>query len=678
MYIFLNKYLLFKIMISPTCYLINFSVDASGSKPVVTLTQPEATPPDVAQSISSMITSISASIQENKLNIQTQLTTLSQTLEATVSAFSTEFHDEISTDYTNKVNEIKTSISAATASITFPTSFTPGAHSKILTLLRKLNSKYEYNMTNIPMKNSSKKPMNRNNMTHSTSISRDTECSSLNKLNTDVSTISSQLSSLYQNDEMLSNALIDIVSKLTKRNTILSKSTIFNPQSTSSSSSNISQVETTISAYQASIDSLKTSIQESGYTLPGYATTALTQLETSIESGDKTRLTALLNTFKSGLSDEEKSKLSVEIDEVQGNILLASANFKTSKPVNTRRTRNFNSTSETTSTTNNAIDNTISILTKKRTEESKIYSEKIANGETSQEIIDEFTTKLSNINNEIAKLEAQKTTNSIPFGNSSRGLPRVMKQVGTTIGKSRIGDYIKFFVNANKVPKTLSYLDQKAINADVLSLSLIKQRIKDNHPLKTSGVLSALTVSTTSSGNDITVNYNLTINDVPSAGSFSLYSECLSYIGYQMISNTNKLSLETKTKLINDYGITPTSTTIQTEVWNAYLVFVFSYLSIISYCLLNKTNTLGITLPDTLSFNIVDFLSVKLINNLSGIVIPQSGNKSSKDTKNILKLATVGMFSYYFYGTTNLETLGESLANKIESSSFSQIFGESD
>lgn len=659
-------------MTDSNCYVINFSVDTSGTKPVVTITPPGASPPDVSHSISVMIDNIIATVQKGTENIQANLTTLSQELTASVAAFQSEYSADITAEY----NQIMTEIQSATLS------YNPSAlsikhtsqtnHSKLIKLLVNLKTRYEKNMINVPMRNSRRVANGTNFLTTSTNIDRKAKFISLTDLESESSTNSSQLEVLFQNDTNIAKALSDIASKLTSKQRFVANKTVFNPTSlTNSTSKKIPVISK--SQLELSISKFRTELQSKNITLPQYAMTALSQIETHVETSDINSLNSLFNLVKSSLSDADKTSLSETLNEIQANIATAITNFLNSSSSRTARRRTNASKNVPADTNTNEVINTmIAALTKKRNDASAAYADKLKNGTIDQNSIDEFTANLTKLNGEIANLESQRTNNGILFGNTDRGIPKAMKQLGTTIGQSAVGTYIKFFVDSTKVPKSLTHDEQQQINNDISNLTITKP-ISHEAGTKVRGLLSYLNVNTTVYNGEVTVNYNITINDEQSSGSFLLNVDALNFISYQMLTSTNKLDKAMRAKIAQEYGITVNSSDAKVELWNSYLVYIYSYLSLISFCMLNKSNSLNITIPDDLSSNMISFLRMKMICKISGVTVPMSTLTSDNDVRNITKLASAGLWPYYFYSSQYPEIFGDSSAAQTLSNSLNSL-----
>lgn len=645
-------------MINTSHFLINYSVDASGVKPVVSVST-SGTPPDIMNSIISKIDSVYKSFNSTYSVITQKLVDLESALLENSLAFKPEYSSDIASEYTLAISVINDTLKVDPNLI--PSVSQQNQAKKQLRVLKK---QYRNNNINVPMLGSSKQATKTSSSLIHAPIQRVIQKISLEDLNVKISEVSSQLPVLGQNDTNISTALTNISSKLTSRNKFVSNSSILNRNGASKIKAPIIKQ----SSLEISVTNLKEAIQTNFITLQSYAQTALTQIENNVNSGDASKINSLFNLFKSGLSTQSLNLIKSEVENVQGEISLLIANTSTNLRPSSRRSRmNISNDNNTLS----VINATIQSLKNERTQKSEAYAKILESGSIDQQTIDDFTETLTRINNEIATLESQKGTTSQIIGNTTRGLPKFAKNIGSNIGQSRLGKYFNMFVNANRATKSLSSIDQEKIKATISNLT-VTQPTTIPLPTTKSGFLSSLTVNTSSSGNLINVNFNIIINDVETSGVFDINSLGLSYISYEMISNTSKLSLSAKNHLCNQYGNATTNAT-NVDVWNAYLIFIYSYLSLVCANILNSDSINEITIPEGSSMNLISFLSLKLIDSIAGLSIPLIGLGKDRDIKNIIQLASSDMFSGYFYSETNQETIGNIVSNQVLISSFEKV-----
>lgn len=121
---------------------------------------------------------------------------------------------------------------------------------------------------------------------------------------------------------------------------------------------------------------------------------------------------------------------------------------------------------------------------------------------------------------------------------------------------------------------------------------LIATTMSANPKLKsTYQAISELNIYSTETEGEIYVNFSGNLGDTPIGGSYSISANSIMFPSYNGYFNAINLNNNTKIRLAERIGSLDTS---NPSIWRAYLVFLFSYLSIMVYCALNPDNIFGV------------------------------------------------------------------------------------
>ena len=142
--------------------------------------------------------------------------------------------------------------------------------------------------------------------------------------------------------------------------------------------------------------------------------------------------------------------------------------------------------------------------------------------------------------------------------------------------------------------------------------SLIATTMSANpqNKMQSSGI-SNLNISVTQDQGELYVNFSGNLGYENIGGSFSISANSIRYITYSAIYHAQNLSNEYALRIVEKIG----SEDINAEtIYASYLVFLYSYLSIVVYCMLNPDNIFSISIDpvgrDNLNFALTrDFMN---------------------------------------------------------------------
>lgn len=206
-------------------------------------------------------------------------------------------------------------------------------------------------------------------------------------------------------------------------------------------------------------------------------------------------------------------------------------------------------------------------------------------------------------------------------------ISRFMTNIGNIIKRSRIGDLMALTFRG-------TFNGNRMITSNVPTN--INPRIRTsniNEETEMSGTKSNIEITTSLNENELMVKFTGIINSTTIGGIYSINTYSLSYISQSIYFNLLKLPENKKKLYANNSGVKDTT---DQDMWNSYLIFLLSYLSLMCYCMTNKTNTLGIEAPAPKYKNLMFILTNEAIQNNP---IPESSTLMKSNTKQILSLS---------------------------------------
>jgi len=274
------------------------------------------------------------------------------------------------------------------------------------------------------------------------------------------------------------------------------------------------------------------------------------------------------------------------------------------------------------------------------------------------------TTYLANIqsqNAEIAKLEQELQT--FRNGGKTRNpIYNTMAQVGTNIGNSALGPYIKGFFGGrggNSGPSSkLKFLLKKILSGmNITTVTGLPESTT------VSGVLSALDLTATTSNGVISVICNAIIQD----NSFSL--------GYSISSS--------QFALFSDYFVSKLEPTLSTssQKYNNYLVFIYVAMSLYMQTVLSNDNNIVTSQSSTTSTQAISNPMIALnpttLTNFTTNILPIRSVSMDEDSQYIMSLGNGSTWISNLFGSdeVNSDTNEKVRMNKTLVSLLSQIDG---
>jgi len=371
--------------------------------------------------------------------------------------------------------------------------------------------------------------------------------------------------------------------------------------------------------------------------------------------------------------------------------------------VNPQR-RRITTTSQSSTPQQLAVEQTILSLENQLNSRAETFAELVKNGSISSAQIEEFNKESKAIENQITSLRRTLTSllNSDPVRNRNNGpfgnfFSAPLIGVGQTIGDAPGSNILSIF-NSPKNTEGLQPWQKEQIRNSLTGKVIKNPIIPQDFLTMYEGFLSKLNIRTTYNNtfptpppnppappnplpippinqqtidlyanNNIDVHYTGALNDKSFSGTFSVNLYALSYLPIEAYNYLRNEPNALKLSIVTKYGITPSSETISDqELWNAIIIFLFSYLSIMCYIYTDSCNSLNIYLPNGILPNILYSMKSKILSTISNGSIPSSAIILPSDTRQILSLSSSRLFSYYMYKRTNSISYFDSI-NSISS-----------
>lgn len=530
---------------------------------------------------------------------------------------------------------------------------------------KKLSQNYKMSGTGNSSKTEETKSLNTN--VQKTQTERNSSSKTLSGISNSLDKISTSVEILSENDQKLLSFIKELSSTLSTK-----KSTVGTSSMTTKNSSSESDLETSFSNLnesftQASIGN--SSISQNSKNL-------FRLLGKSVSSKKTSDISLNYQNFKNSLSASVISKISTDMSNFElslenlqssGTVDMSSSSNQSRFLLN--RLLNVKGGSMITDSGNaEIIKNAISKLEKEKSSLTEQYLEKLTNGNITSEEINSYSTSMENLSNEINNLNSQ-------IGNSSstrRTVPGTLRNIGRNIGQSQAGKLLKIFSGAARTGKTISDSDRKDIESASSNLNIEVPNSSENQQ-KTVGFLGSLSVNAIQNDSSVTVNYSGVLNNSSFSGSYVCNTSSLEFILFKVLNSKYDTMNSQIQKIYSKYSVSGmiNTTDLKKMFWNLFLINIYTYLSIISYIMLNGNNSFGLTIPVENSQNMTSFLENELYTNLGSVSLPISSSFSSQDDKNILDMSNTNFWSGIIYGSDNEKSLssnifGQSLQNFIK------------
>lgn len=663
---------------SGSSFLIDYSITPSsteGGKPNVVISiQPVIPVPH--QSTANLFESILAKLSTSTSGAtSSNLDSLLTSLQASTTGLSDSTCEIQSDNYNDYITEIKNKLSTGNANEIPSTT----RQSEISQLLQGLFKSFSTAMTTDQMATSSEMP------TKTTQRPLNQTITTKNGTQKSLTTLTSQMKLTSSNNATIANTINSISASLSN------KKTTTNPTSTVPTfSPSSSDTVSSVSSLQSAISQLQSKVAVDPK-VSSYVSGMLTQFQDQISQGEYpsdggSKLKGSMGLLKFGIppnsNNETKSAL-INLETIIDRIFPSGVQLtmpQTATTVTKRSGRFTRRTSiQTDSATTSNLKTMISNLQTQQASVSVSYQTKLTNGTATQTDTSSYIDTLSSLGNQISSLQKQLKNSSSSRTQTETPIQKFVTGLGEQLGKTQLGTFSRRIVGLAPQFAGTSRLGQSQVSAISTQMnSVIAADTVIQTPTTVTSLTSSLQVGTTlsSSGSDLDVKCTGTLNGVSYGVSYSLKIESLSYISTEAYNNVTNISESGKQKICSDYGITPKSLTVTNqEIWNAYLVFLFTYLSLSVYCIVDPSNSLGIQLPETDYKNLMFLLRPDILESFSNISIPVSSLKMSDDSKQITGLSTARNWTFYMYKRTNPETSTNSAIGQSIVSALSSITG---
>lgn len=644
---------------SGSSFLIEYSVTPSltegGNPNVVINTQPEV--PILQQSITSKIEALLSRLSVSSyVIIRSSLNSIFTSLQASTAGLSTESAWVQALYYTEQFEQTNSIL------VTSNPNQIPNMpkQNELKSILKNLLTSYTTVMTSDEMAIWSKIPTKTNQRpANQTTVMKRPPPKSL-------STLTTQLKSSSTGSVAITKTINNLVASLSGSKSAAT-SVVSSPINASSS-----DIIDLVDSFRGALTELQNAVS-SDPNVANHVSGLLTQIQNKLALGEHpnnggSKLRGFVGLIKTGIPPTSKPETKMALINFE---TIVDKIFNVTHTVPTLKGSNV---------TKNNIKAMISNLQTQQASLSVSYQSKINSGTMSQADTATYIDSLSKINSQISSLQKQLTkSSSSSLTMSATEITPVKKFVsglGERIGKSQFGSLSRRVISM--APRFsgsgLTAANVSSISAQLSSVVSANTTIQG--PTATTSLSSILQVETELVGSDLTVRCTGTLNGISYGLSYTLKVESLTYISTEAFMNVVKISESAKRKMCNDSGIVPKSTIVTSqEIWNAYLIFLFTYLSISVYCIVDQNNSLGIQLPETDHKNLMFLLRPDTLQSFSNVAIPVSGLRMSDDSKQILNLGTSRNWPFYMYKRTNPETVTSSSLGSSVVQTLSSIIG---
>lgn len=244
---------------------------------------------------------------------------------------------------------------------------------------------------------------------------------------------------------------------------------------------------------------------------------------------------------------------------------------------------------------------------------------KLGNNATEEEL-DVYNEFMANSSNTIVRLldKNRRTRNQ-----------DILSQIG-----SRLGDIFK----RSKLSNLASQFTEEYFESQYRDDNITSYRIENN---------SLLNINISQREDDdlfVSFSGNLEKNNLK--GSFTINEYFLRFIAIEAFLNIRQTSGDTKTKICKTYGF---STNDDASVWKSLLVFIFTYLSLIVYCIVDKDNIFNVDMYDD-DYPNLNFLFSKIsLEQISTHGFNLKSKTMSNSNKFIISHGMAKTITYYMY-----------------------------
>lgn len=361
------------------------------------------------------------------------------------------------------------------------------------------------------------------------------------------------------------------------------------------------------------------------------------------------------------INSEKEENLKVKIDD--------SLEYDIKQVENTRRTRRTlgpkGSMSEKTA---NSIIATIEALRREQDIKTEKYNRLVdSSKEVDEKELNEYVSGLTRNNEKILALKSQLRANGAKMSNERGGLAGEMVKSGKQIGESPFGTLTKRIFGGVEYQRPLTNVNKRNIKKYI---SEMKEFVEKNDEKLKEGYPAMLKVNTNLAEGYVIVNSSGYLNDKGFESSFSLNRNALDSIFFEFMRNVRLMSKNEKKKFAGKYG---RSDIKDIDIWNSFLVYILSYLSLVYYSINAEDDKFDLDIPLVEGKNILNMLKCDIINRLSNVSIPIVSSQMDQDSKRILDHAIGGKIVYFMYKNSNYTSVVGNSSGLIMSKTLNKI-----
>lgn len=317
------------------------------------------------------------------------------------------------------------------------------------------------------------------------------------------------------------------------------------------------------------------------------------------------------------------------------------------KTTTTKRWPNWWAGTTTTTTKNSQIvslENSIANAKNQLTILTNTYNQKVSAGTATQADLQAYTSQYATLSASIESMENQlanlKRTYTNPY------YLNVPYLNGTTLTTNQ---------NWWSTQKMSTTQLNKALN----SLAVVDGYV-DMNDETTPGILSFLNVTVTQSGEDISINYLMSIQDKGYSVSVSgAKTGTFSYYGANFLSSVSTLTNSQKSNICKLFGIDASSAPTNQDMWNTFCVAFFTYPAIAIFIVATVV-TSGQFVDGTANLGIETLLTAQSISSMSNGSIPAFAGICFEDSRSVMNF---GVLKTLVSLINDNETGGQELVN---------------
>lgn len=645
-------------------FLINYSVGSDSDSPVTTFTS-RAKVPDFSTTINGMISSIQSNLSSKFSELESNLNILLSSLMDSTSSMTTEESEMLNSEYEASVNHIILVLRTRPSSK--PTKSQQDNAKRLLSMLsQKFLESQSSGETTVDSD-----PRITGSRVSSDSVTRVKKDMSLSGLSNNMEMISQQIKVLAGNDKNLKDSVGTI------GNTLASKMGNYGNLKDPDESQKVPVIvsedpsENKTETINNLVEKIKSALSTSG--AEDYLQGAMDQIKANAET-DSSRAESLIDFVKNLLSNGEEG-ITKMLDDLKNIISSGEVNTDDIQiPTGRQRRRDRQRPRFLTSRSRQRMsggnedrettDNLNALLKALEAQQSGItdsYNKKKKDGKVSKSDVDKYLSDLSESNFKINALKKQIRDSGGRVDRNQTGIPKMISDFGYNIGNGPIGGVTKSLFSGRPYDRGLSLKAKRNLKSQLEGKDIVEPNVTFTEPESVEGMASKLDVYTSINGSVITVYCSGVLKDSSFSCSFNLDGDLLKFVATEAFISVWNMSDSAKSSLCMDYGVEPSSPPTESDVWNSYLVFVFSYLSVLVYSFLYQGSALDLEMPESEMRNVFFFLKPRQVTHFGNMIIPISSVDLEADSKAVLSVCIARVWPSAMYGGQKDDILSDGM-----------------